>query len=451
MSFVADQQTLDDLNLVNKYKSDSIFNLFNQVQTEGGEKLLEHMFRHPLTDPEKITGRSNTFIYFQKKALDFPFINDDINRAETYLNNDRRGNILAAGITNLKMQVLATLVRDDQYEVMQAGLKATIAVLTTFRQFLTQFNQDNDNGIKSTNSLHAADHSAAVAIFRDSRLDRLTKENFENLSLVKLTTYDYLLRHTLKQQMEQLLQIIFRLDVYIAVSKVGREGDFHYATPMEKQRNLVKMEQARHPALKKAVVNTLSYHQDANVIFLTGANMAGKSTLMKTFGITLYLAHMGFPLAVKQMEFSVKDGIYSSINVADNLNMGYSHFYAEVLRVKKVAQEVSSGKNMVVIFDELFKGTNVKDAHDATLATTQAFALYRNCFFMISTHIIEVGEVLKEKHANIQFCYMPTIMNGAVPTYPYNLQQGITTDRQGMMIIKNEGILELLNNIAILN
>ena len=171
--------------------------------------------------------------------------------------------------------------------------------------------------------------------------------------------------------------------------------------------------------------------------------MAGKSTFMKALGINVYLAHMGFPVAAMQMTFSVKDGIYSSINVPDNLNMGYSHFYAEVLRVKKVAEEVSSGKSLVIIFDELFKGTNVKDAYDATLAVTAAFSEYRDCLFIISTHIIEAGEVLQEQ-SNIQMLYLPTLMNGAIPTYPYLLQPGISSDRHGMMIIENEGILEML-------
>jgi len=96
------------------------------------------------------------------------------------------------------------------------------------------------------------------------------------------------------------------------------------------------------------------------------------------------------------------------------------------------------------MFDELFKGTNVKDAYDGTLAVTEGFADYRACLFIVSTHIIEVGEALK-KRGNIQFAYMPTIMDGHRPRYTYRLQEGITEDRQGMLIIKNEGILGMLN------
>src|SRR4029077_21052459 len=107
---------------------------------------------------------------------------------------------------------------------------------------------------------------------------------------------------------------------------------------------------------------------DSNVLFLTGANMAGKATVMKSLGIVLFLARMGFPVAASSMEFSVLDGIYTTINLPDNLGMGASHFYAEVLRVKKVAQELSTGKKLCVLFNELFRATNVKDAIEATIA-----------------------------------------------------------------------------------
>jgi DNA mismatch repair ATPase MutS len=153
---------------------------------------------------------------------------------------------------------------------------------------------------------------------------------------------------------------------------------------------------------------------------------------------------MGFPVAADAFEFSVRDGLYSSINVADNISLGYSHFYAEVVRVKQAAEAAASGQRLMLMFDELFKGTNVKDAYDGTLAVTEGFAEYLDCLFVVSTHIIEVGEALNQL-PNIQFRFMPTVLEGAVPRYTYRMEEGITEDRQGMMIIRNEGILELID------
>jgi DNA mismatch repair ATPase MutS len=230
----------------------------------------------------------------------------------------------------------------------------------------------------------------------------------------------------------------------MAVAKTASERGFVFPKALPADRHLVKLDGVYHPQLKQAVPNSIHILPGGNVIFLTGANMAGKSTFMKSLSIALFLAHMGFPVAAAAMEFSVLDGIYTTINLPDNLGMGASHFYAEVLRVKKIAHELSLNKKLFIVFDEMFRGTNVKDAYEATIAITTAFASRTNSLFVISTHIIEAGEVLKQRCANVRFLYLPTRMNGHQPVYTYTLEEGITNDRHGMIIINNEGILNIL-------
>jgi DNA mismatch repair ATPase MutS len=282
--------------------------------------------------------------------------------------------------------------------------------------------------------------ASARNIVRDKRLQNINAER----SLLQTARLHYLLAHVLQDKLKTLLEYTYEIEVYITVSRIAKAKGFSYAKALPKEKNMLVAKGVKHPGLEKAIPNTLSFNGNSNVLFLTGANMAGKSTLMKATGIMMYLAHMGFPVAAQELQFSVLDGIYSSVNVPDDLNRGYSHFYAEVLRVKKVAEEVDADKRLFVIFDELFKGTNVKDAYDATLAVTAAFTAFRDCFFIISTHIFEVGDALKTEGDHIQFEFLPTVMEGTVPKYTYTLQKGITTDRQGMIIIENEGILDML-------
>jgi DNA mismatch repair protein MutS len=436
MSFITDKQTVDDLNIMGKYKPNSIFNLFNHVQTAGGEKLLENMFRNPLTDAAEINKRSETFRYFQEQQLAFPFLREQFSTVENYLYEEGSGNLLSAGMSCLRKQILGIAIKDVQYEQMLAGIRATINFLSTLHRFIGQ--------LSALNADHPYFKQAKLVqtILTDKRL--AGHQDIQLLSFTKVVRYDHLFRNLVQAEMKMLMETVHHLDVYIAVSSVAHLKSFSYAHALPKAKNIFIAEDLSHPALEKGIANLVSLHQDSNLVFLTGANMAGKSTFMKTFGISVYLAHMGFPVAAASLIFSVRDGIYSSINVPDSLNLGYSHFYAEVLRVKKVAEEVSSGKSLIVIFDELFKGTNVKDAYDATLSVTAAFAAYRDCSFIISTHIIEVGEALQKTNDHMQFLYLPTVMEGNIPRYTYKLQEGITTDRQGMMIIANEGILEIL-------
>ena len=442
MSFIADKQTLEDLNMLGKYKQHSVFNLFNKVKTAGGEKLLSEMFQGPFLDHEAINRRSAIFQYFQRKQITFPFSNEQFSQMENYLGGSSANNYPATLLTLAKKKLLAAVVRDEEYQHIQTGLQQTISILNSCKIFISQFEE------KKEHQYHPFyDELLTVKnILNDPKLEWLTteKNSAGQLSLQKTAKYDHLLRHTMQASLTAVMNIFYQLDVYIAVAGLAQEKGFSYAEALPAGNNLFKAVELSHPCIEKAVANPVSFNQESNMIFLTGANMAGKSTFMKAFGINVYLAHMGFPVAAKEMQFSVREGIYSSINVPDNLNMGYSHFYAEVLRVKKVAEEVSEEKKLVIIFDELFKGTNVKDAYDATLAVTAAFSEYRNCLFIISTHIIEAGEVLQKEQDNIQLLYLPTIMNGTIPAYTYQLQPGISSDRHGMMIIENEGILELL-------
>lgn len=440
MSFIADKQTLEDLNLLGKFKPHSVFNLFNKVKTAGGTRLLEKMFQQPLTDVDAINARSKIFRYFQERALVFPFHNDAFKVVENFLSIGTYSNYPAVLGAVLLKKAKGSFLRDDQYGILHTDLLETIAALNKLKAFCEQLDKGTDHPF-------AAEVNAMRGILNDRRLQWLAAAAAaKELSAMKVAQYDFLLRHTLRAEMELCLDHVYHIDVYIAVSDVARTKQFSYAQALPKAKNVANISGLRHPALDKGVANDLFMGQECNMLFLTGANMAGKSTFMKSYGIAFYLAHMGFPVAAKEMIFSIRDGLFTSINVPDNLAQGYSHFYAEVLRVKTVAEMVSSGNDLVVIFDELFKGTNVKDAYDATLAVTAAFAAYRNCFYIISTHIIEVGDALRQQCDNLQFSYLPTVMEGSIPRYTYTFQEGITSDRHGMMIIENEKILETLSS-----
>lgn len=438
MSFNIDKQTLDELNLLGKFRYDSVYHLFNRVRTRGGEQLLDKMFRNPLTDEASINERSNTFKFFQQAKLNFPFDVQQVNLMREYLDNKGSKNAALVLASTFIKKGLSAMARDDRFKKNVQGLQATIVTLNKCQSFV--------ESVKHPVGRYAERVKGIRVLLDDKRLEKLRGiDIYKSLPVQTIAYYNHLLREKLNQQMEDILSFIYEADVYIAVSDVGRTKEFNYAKALASDENIFSVTGLRHPCIDKAIGNSISLHKNSNVLFLTGANMAGKSTLMKSVGIGLYLAHMGFPVAAEQVEFSVRDGLYSSINVADNIGLGYSHFYAEVVRVKQAAEAAASGKRLLLMFDELFKGTNVKDAYDGTLAVTEGFADYRECLFIVSTHIIEVGDALKHRD-NIRFVFMPTVMDGLRPRYTYKLQEGITEDRQGMMIIRNEGILELLNN-----
>ncbi|MBS1566136.1 MAG: DNA mismatch repair protein, partial [Bacteroidetes bacterium] len=283
MSFTADKQTLEDLGLAGKFRPNSVYGLFNKVKTAGGERLLDELFRRPMTDPHAINERSATFRYFQDKKLVFPFQRASFSLVETYLGSDTPGNAIAATTGVLRKKMMGSFLRDEQYGTLQAGLQKTIEALNALRVLLQPLDIDLVQKAK--------------AILADSRLSWLGEaQGLPQLPVMKVAVWDRLLRHTLRTQMETVLDTIYQLDVLIAVSDTAREKGFSYACAVPAAENIIRATAIRHPALDKGVANPIELTGKNNVLFLTGANMAGKSTFMKSFGIAVYLAHIGFPV-----------------------------------------------------------------------------------------------------------------------------------------------------------
>lgn len=441
MSFIVDKQTLDDLHIFGRFRKDALYNLFNTTQTRGGAQLLEEMFLYPMADGARIRKRSSIIRYFMERNIAFPFQQDAFDAIEHYLENHDDRTQLAAEDDTLQRKLRIYMGADAEFEWLQKGMIACIDVFNTLKDFL-QVMRPSD-----VPTAYSTDLKEMQALLSDEQLTWMLQEKgAKKLTYAKAAKYDRQLRFLSAAAIRKLLQHIYGMDVYIAVAKVAMSKGYVFAEVLEGSSNNIRINGMYHPYLANPVANSLHIDQRSNVIFLTGANMAGKSTFMKTLGITIYLAHMGFPVPAQSMQFTVLQGLFTTINLADNLGMGYSHFYAEVLRLKKIAQQVNRAENILIIFDELFRGTNVKDAYDATVAVTEAFATKQNCTFIISTHIMEAGEELQTKCPNINFVYFPTVLKANKPVYTYQLSSGITSDRHGMMIINNERIIEIIKS-----
>ena len=439
MSFKIDRQSVGELNLMGKFRQGSVYFLFNKVRTRIGEKLMDEMFSHPLNNAAAINRRVAIFQFFAANGVAFPFEADQVALMREYIDTTAERSQWAVTVDLHLKKVLSGLTKDTRYKSTLLQLQATIVTLKKCFGLLELLKLENSPLQSRVEALLAIMHQKDIRKILDSDI-------YKSMSTGTVSEYDFLLRNKHNEAMKDVLKFIAETDVYIAVGSVSRERNFCYPTAVEKEENVFNARNLRHPCITKAVGNDIQMQEGSNVLFLTGANMAGKSTWMKSIGIGMYMAHIGFPVAASEMTFSVREGIFSSINVADNIAMGYSHFYAEVVRVKDAALAAATGEHLLLMFDELFKGTNVKDAFDGTLAVTEGFSEYNNCLFIVSTHIIEVGEALKDL-PNVQYRFMPTILEGNVPRYTYTLQEGITEDRQGMMIIENEGIIALINKM----
>lgn len=181
--------------------------------------------------------------------------------------------------------------------------------------------------------------------------------------------------------------------------------------------------------------------------------MAGKTTFLKSIGICVYLAHLGMAVPAEKLSLPLFDAICSSLSVLDNIEKGHSYYYTEVSRVKVVAQNLHDGKHLFVLFDELFKGTNIKDAFDGSSLVIRGFLRFPESSFLVSSHLVELKERLdKELSSNenqtggntIQYVYFESSVIDGKPQFSYRLRPGASDQRLGLLILRSEGIEGLL-------
>lgn len=442
-NFITDRQTTEDLNLLGRFKKDSVINIFDKTKTRAGRQALEDMFRNPMTTAQAINERAKIFSYYKSLNREFPFDETQVELIEYYINSNTSTDAMSSAMSIFTSKCKMVLANNRAYEKMLEGMGMLAKVTLGTVELVEAFPRENCPDINEIEVLT----SAITSDYR-SKLQTIVKKNVD-MTLGQAISADKLLRLTLGDAVRTMMQLLAKLDLNMAVGSTAADKGFGFAEAVDAQERFIEMEGVYHPSLVKPVANDIRIDAEKNVFFLTGVNMAGKSTFMKAVSIALYLAQMGFPVPASKIRFTPVDGIFTSINVPDDIAQGYSHFYAEVLRVKSIAQRVAEGRNLFVIFDELFKGTNVKDAYDATLAVTDAYASHRNCLYIISTHIVEVGPALSEKCGNVQFRFLPTQMDGTRLVYPYKLAEGISADRHGMTIIKNEKILDIIRGEVI--
>jgi DNA mismatch repair protein MutS len=436
-NFDIDRQTLDDLAIFSNANSrQSVYGLFSHTSTIGGSEVLQQMFNSPLTDPVEIGERVAVFAYIGEHDTKIALDRNDYDFAEFYLKKHYHARSFSV-ITGFLEKIIYVFNGNSNYYIIETGIESVLVILNNILSYADALKGDLPKKVEEI-------RTSILTTFQPDELAWLKQLiNRPKHSAAELAKADHFFRHTAYERMKVLLNVAYQLDVYQSVSASGKSLGFTLPVVNQAKVRELSIEGLFHPFITNAVGNHIEFSPDKNVCFVTGTNMAGKSSLLKAIGIAIYLAQVGFPVPAKQMTTSGFNGLITTINLADDVEQGHSHFYKEVLRVKHVAQKLNQSQGVFVIFDELFRGTNVKDAYDASLAIIAAFAEVKTCFFVVSTHIVEVAHELSAIQ-NINFQYMETIFEDANPVNSYQLKPGITEERLGMWIVKNERIVEII-------
>jgi len=175
-----------------------------------------------------------------------------------------------------------------------------------------------------------------------------------------------------------------------------------------------------------------------NLCVITGSNMSGKTTLLRTLGVNLVLAYAGAPVTAEQLQTSLMD-IFTSMRIEDDLNSGISTFYAELLRIKKIIDYSQTKKPMLFLIDEIFRGTNSRDR--ILGAQTVLRTLGKDWVIgLISTHDFELCELEKEGDINIKnYHFTESYVNNQI-RFDYKIRPGRSETTNAKYLMKMVGI-----------
>ncbi|RYY68251.1 MAG: DNA mismatch repair protein MutS [Chitinophagaceae bacterium] len=435
-----DKTTLTDLAIFNAEEDFSVFSYLDCTQTSNGREQLRKNLATPLNGMEAIIAIQKTIKAIHAEEAKWP----------KYISN---GTIMVmerfygTAIDALPQRV--TQMEAITYKIFH-GPDYSLIKYSVVHCF------DFIKGMKAIHALFNAEDLPIPLQRVLVQIKKLTSNpNFDvvdkfqkctDMTIAAQLQLAQFARFSYKHQMLEMMHIHAELDAWWGMGMAVKKYNLVFPEFSESNEPFIEVKGLYHLLLENPSPYNISLDRKGNFLFLTGANMAGKSTFIKSVGTAVFLAHTGMAVPAKQMALSVFDGLLSNINVVDNIARGESYFFNEVQRIKATISKVNDGKKWLILIDELFKGTNVQDAMKCSLAVIEGLLKIKNSLFILSTHLYEIGEELKA-YPNIHFNYFETSVQDGQLSFSYQLKDGVSNDRLGYLILKREGVVKMLEDL----
>jgi len=294
--------------------------------------------------------------------------------------------------------------------------------------------------------------SAAVSVRRLSRLIQAFDSRLNILVsffLNGLLLWDYHSIYRLekwKSEYKDLfpvwLEMLGQVDAFISLGNYAYNNpDFAY--PQISDKNIVfSAIKLGHQLIdkNKRVCNDFKLEQQGTICVVSGANMAGKSTFLRTIAINYILALSGAPVCAEEMTF-IPLKLFTSMRTTDSLSNNESYFYAELKRLKMLKSRLEAGEPVLFILDEILKGTNSADK-------TMGSKLFLKRIIelggtgLIATHDTSIGEMEDDHPGSIINKCFEVEIEGEIIIFDYKLKNGITHKMNAALLMKQLGILD---------
>lgn len=263
-----------------------------------------------------------------------------------------------------------------------------------------------------------------------------------------LVPWDFYFTHRLNLLKEELGELLpLWLDAWYKLEALNSLANFAYLNPnyvfpkINPSSPLLRARALGHPLLKPAakVCNDFELNENTEIAVLTGSNMAGKSTFLRTVGVNLCLAYAGAPVNATQLQVSLFR-VFTCIKVSDSVQDGLSYFYAEVKRLKALlsATDQKDGPPLMFLIDEIFRGTNSRERLIGARAFIRALS-ERRTVGLIATHDLELVKLADEIKRVANFHFREEVRDGKM-VFDYHLRPGPCPTTNALDIMRLEGL-----------
>jgi DNA mismatch repair ATPase MutS len=264
----------------------------------------------------------------------------------------------------------------------------------------------------------------------------------------RLLRLDAELRTSRRHALRACLEGLHRLDALAALAEATRRLGGTLPEVLEGGSGpALEVTALRHPLLEAPVANDLEMRPDAPLILLTGPNMAGKTTFMRALGLSVVLAQIGMGVPATRMRLRPFDHLITGITPLDSVREGSSSFLSEIRRLRMAAEALASGSRSLLLFDEIFRGTNAEDALEASGQVIRAFSRCGDDAIVISSHASALVSGFAQARGVAMHYFDMEVKDGA-PSFDYRLRDGAFTGRLAQVLIRQEGLTDVLARLT---
>ncbi len=466
----------------------SLFQYINRTATHTGPEKLADYLRTPVTEEEKVKSRQevnrelaekiNLRQYFaanarlmEKEKADF----DEVvnwSREPAFIEKYRWTKIMAVVMTMVSSGIIiAGIINPAFFRLL---IPVVLINLTLLSSFVARTNRYQEQVSKKHNFLRTYavlldilakeefNHSelrgigdqcrnASKSIKQLSELLNLFDQRLNLLvgfALNALGLFDFHMLHRLarwnrehKADFENWLEISGRCDALFSLSGFAyNHPEYNYPT-IKKEMTGLNANSLGHPMIPSAkrVDNSIEIKNE-RVVLITGANMAGKSTFLRAVGVNMVLAYAGCPVCASAFT-SGPYRLFSSMRTSDSLKDDESYFFAEIKRLKKIVDRMKEGENLLILLDEVLKGTNTTDKQKGSKGLIEK-SINHNVLCFIATHDLSLGE-MQEQHKGkiVNYCFESYIKDLEL-TFDYTMRPGLAKNMNASFLMKQMGIMD---------